>query len=68
MTLQCCKCRKLKEKDSWTHGELHTATEVSHTYCPACLTEALEEIRESRTVSEEISLGIGAMPAPNFSM
>lgn len=45
MTIQCCNCNKVRSGDHWepVHGLLKN--EVSHTYCPTCFAEAMDELR-----------------------
>jgi len=45
MTVQCCKCRKLKIDGEWTRASKPPEGCVSHTYCPVCLAQVLAEIR-----------------------
>jgi|ADurb_H2B_03_Slu_FD_contig_21_2626392_length_376_multi_4_in_0_out_0_2 hypothetical protein len=47
MTIQCCKCHKVKSGDKWLKPNSRTLrTEmVTHTYCPSCFDETLHEIR-----------------------
>lgn len=45
MTIQCCRCNKIRVDGKWspTHEGLHSV--VTHTYCPVCLDIANAEIR-----------------------
>lgn len=44
MTVQCCKCKRVREDGRW-HPILQTpGGDISHTYCPICLSECLAEI------------------------
>lgn len=45
MTTQCCKCKKVQLAGEWTLQRPVRADQVSHTYCPDCLGEAMEEFR-----------------------
>jgi len=44
MTIQCCKCRRIREKGEWNRPPARLAGDISHTYCPACYDECLAEI------------------------
>ena len=47
MTIQCCKCRSYKVKGIWRSQEVEIkGQETSHTYCPDCLDETIEEIHQ----------------------
>ncbi len=40
MTVQCCKCKRIRQDGRWQPTSAATETPASHTYCPACLLEA----------------------------
>ena len=44
MTIQCCKCFKIKSDNQWTPKNVMLGGEVSHTYCPECRDHTLAEI------------------------
>jgi hypothetical protein len=46
MTVQCCKCKRVRAANEWSkpHEIMHDA--VSHTYCPDCLSVTRAEIKE----------------------
>lgn len=46
MTVQCCKCKKVRVSDQWMKETVADTKSVSHTYCPDCLSVAREEIKE----------------------
>jgi len=45
MTIQCCKCHKVKVADEWTQSAVAHHDAVSHTYCPVCFVEAQSAIQ-----------------------
>lgn len=45
MTVQCCKCKKVRSSREWIRSEAPLPERVSHTYCPDCLSETLQEFR-----------------------
>lgn len=48
MRLQCCVCKKMREKDGWfapSPVALHDDA-ISHGYCPSCATDAFRHLRE----------------------
>ena len=47
MTIQCCKCKKVRTEGGWNAGEKPAGDAVSHTYCPTCLGEAMEAFRRA---------------------
>ena len=52
--VQCCVCSQYKGDD----GKWYTATEehnelISHTYCPPCLSIAIEELKRKRGEGEK---------------
>ena len=48
MTIQCCRCKKVKAGKAWTlPGHMDPAT-VSHSYCPVCLEQTVDEMRAER--------------------
>lgn len=44
MTIQCCVCKKVQGKDGWTRPHSHDDEGISHTYCPVCLGQFVEQI------------------------
>jgi hypothetical protein len=44
MTVQCCKCKRVREDGRWHPISQTPDGDVSHTYCPICLGECLAEI------------------------
>lgn len=51
MMIQCCVCQKIRQPNkSWieqsTEGE-----EVSHTYCPLCLQQAMADVKDVVPIS-----------------
>jgi len=50
MRVQCCVCKKVKKNGAWREVPKTIGTEpVSHSYCPACLSEAEAAFRAERT-------------------
>ena len=45
MTIQCCKCHKVRVNDKWYTTHEHSHEAITHTYCPVCLDLANQEIR-----------------------
>lgn len=39
MTVQCCKCKRVRVAGRWGAHSCHAAEIVSHTYCPTCADE-----------------------------
>ena len=50
MTVQCCKCKRVKWRGTWVPEANWGLGEVSHTYCPVCVDETLQEIRKREFV------------------
>lgn len=50
MTVQCCKCKKVQCRGTWVTGGGAMGEDVSHSYCPICVEETLEEIRMRQAV------------------
>ena len=46
MTVQCCKCKRVREHGQWSASPVVMQGNASHTYCPTCMEECLEEMRE----------------------
>lgn len=51
MTIQCCKCHKVKAGSEWTHPAVSANEPVSHSYCPDCFTQTRAEMRAERMLS-----------------
>lgn len=45
MTVQCCVCKRKREGNEWTHAGSMPDPQASHTYCPTCLSEAMDTMR-----------------------
>jgi len=43
MTVQCCKCKRVRINNRWTAATGKEAV-VSHSYCPKCFEAARNEI------------------------
>ena len=43
MTIECCKCKRVKEEGEWKRPAIVPADSISHTYCPACLAATTAE-------------------------
>lgn len=48
MTIQCCKCRKVKHGAQWKHPHAAPEGPVSHGFCPACYLEVQAEIQREQ--------------------
>lgn len=48
MTVQCCKCLLVRKDDVWERWDTPVPKDTSHSYCPACYEETMEEIRAQR--------------------
>ena len=55
MTVQCCKCKKIRVKDEWMRPSHSFEDELSHGYCPICLDEILVEMDEYSVAQKEMS-------------
>ena len=52
MTVQCCKCKKVKYKTDWVAVAGTLSGGVSHGFCPACLEETRAEFTaEARAIA-----------------
>lgn len=52
MRVQCCVCKKVHANGAWQESaETSKPAKVSHTYCPSCLDEAMQDIRAERTTA-----------------
>ena len=36
MTIQCCKCKRIRVDGQWFTSAEPLGSDVSHTYCPTC--------------------------------
>ncbi len=55
MTIQCCKCHKVKLGSEWTRLPGVVQGAVSHTYCPVCLADTLKEVHAQQgTYANEV--------------
>ena len=45
MTIQCCKCKKVRVGDEWVRPGGAPDANTSHTYCPVCLEVTVLELR-----------------------
>ena len=63
MTIQCCKCKSVREDGEWKRPAADPAGSISHTYCPACLAEARAELVPSGKGYRVHPIG----PVPVFS-
>ena len=45
MTIQCCVCKRERIDGEWCETTRQGLPEASHTYCPACLNDAVEMLR-----------------------
>lgn len=49
MTIQCCKCKKVRVGDEWVRPGGAPDGNTSHTYCPVCLKVTVLELRAEAT-------------------
>jgi hypothetical protein len=72
MTIQCCVCGKIRADGQWSlHHEERHGDNISHTYCPICLKEALNaaEIVQGKTGTDASEAGYERRRAcPRFSI
>jgi len=54
MTVQCCRCKKLRIDDQWIRPRGAQDAQPSHTYCPLCLETTIAEFR-----AEAVALAAG---------
>ena len=54
MTVQCCKCKKLRVKGEWIRPSTVPSDMVSHTYCPRCLEETRSEMFVETGLAERV--------------
>jgi len=45
MTVRCCVCHKVREQGQWKDRPEERSDAVSHTYCPHCLGQSLEQMK-----------------------
>ena len=45
MTVQCCKCKKVRVDDEWVRPGGAPDANTSHTYCPVCFEMTISELR-----------------------
>lgn len=55
MTVQCCKCKRVRNGAAWVTAEPVLEGPVSHTYCPSCYLQSCLEF-----FSAEASRACGA--------
>ncbi len=62
MTVQCCKCKKVRDNGQWTDRPLtiQESKVVSHAYCDRCFVECYIEIFASEASLADCS-GAGAV-------
>ena len=48
MTIQCCRCKRVRSGEEWTLPGPAPSETVSHTYCPVCLSESIDELKQER--------------------
>lgn len=58
MIIQCCVCKKVRNKSRWIElsDTLDVEARISHGYCPKCVTEAFAEIESCVGESEKNTL------------
>lgn len=44
MVIQCCACKKVKDKDGWYTAIILPGNSISHTYCPECRAKLLRRL------------------------
>ena len=50
MTIQCCVCKRKREGEKWSKKASQPDPTASHTYCPACLQDAMANMRHEATL------------------
>jgi len=45
MKQQCCVCKKLRQENEWIRSKEPITEKLSHTYCPACLSQTVRAMR-----------------------
>jgi hypothetical protein len=48
MTVQCCKCKRIRVNGHWLPATSAKPGSTSHSYCPECLFEATVEMFNER--------------------
>ena len=51
MTVQCCKCKKIRVEDEWIRHTHDLKDDVSHGYCPICFGELIDELVTDSEIS-----------------
>ena len=54
MTIQCCKCNKVRAGAEWMLPGAPLDESASHTYCPTCLSQCLTEMRAQRARANQV--------------
>jgi hypothetical protein len=54
MTVQCCVCKRKREGEEWSKTSLQPDPKASHTYCPACLHEAMDTMRREAILAHPL--------------
>ena len=49
MTVQCCRCSKVRMEGAWVSLSTGPSDSVSHTYCPVCLEDFVRQFRAEQT-------------------
>ena len=48
MTVQCCRCKKVREEKRWVVPTGALPEQVSHGFCPDCLAATRKEFEEEQ--------------------
>ena len=51
MTIQCCKCKRIREGHDWVAVDVLPEGEVSHGFCPPCADVMFEQIQNERHIN-----------------
>lgn len=56
--VQCCECQRIRQDDAWIIPSFTYPknVEISHGYCPACATKAIQAVEDYKRVKDSESL------------
>jgi hypothetical protein len=58
MTIQCCRCKRVRNGEEWTPPGVASLEAVSHTYCPTCLDESMAEMKAELSEAPRTAHGV----------
>ena len=64
MVVQCCMCKKVRNRGKWIRLAGLSLAYASHTYCPDCYRDSVEQFRRER---EATMLLYGLGPASSLA-